>query len=641
MKFNFIKQYQQGGVYTPTYVVYDPLPFASEATGARAAAPTKEESSSEKGVVDKDLLLMIKEAADGLPSDVEPILNQLSTMYSRLALAEYLPGGGNKRNTAKIAAQYLQILGQLKTAKFNKQEYDRAYEQVSKNGGINEVAITTRGQLVCFNSAENNFKLLTPEELKKSSGYTPLTNSELLRYRANDVSLAGNTEVLSVVQNGIGIQQVTAMIQEVLNHIGTSEEQEAGYFGASPQEVITGVKAFKEAIQKTTASSGGNTVQDLYKYKIVTKDQANQMNAAMQYIYMSLPETAKTLLKSRADLTDTGAIQMIEKLMASQLKSTSTFDITLEGGPTKSGSDGKADKAASKDSTSLKASQLVNMMESLGGVQQHILIDRGDGIQMSLWGKHYNIIENAKDDKPITDTSMIDLLTQSGLKGLIKNKSSMTFGDQRIDDQTLHYITYNNTGATRANLPIKEDGTVNLQLLDEYSKAEKEINELGDNITAEQVRDIYVAHGLNELLKADGTLNERKFGAFIAIEGYTTDLMSGLVPSEFVKEYTGDKNKAFNLIEQSLTTKIGDKAIKPDIDRRNLWNPADWFPGTYDTILKGVLYIPIDNNQLNAAMYNNQNLDFDEARELERKYQDFDKNLSLNSTGIDNLNLKN
>jgi hypothetical protein len=48
----------------------------------------------------------------------------------------------------------------MKVANFNKKEYDNAFSKVSTNGGLNEYAISDRGQLVCANS-EGDFKLLT------------------------------------------------------------------------------------------------------------------------------------------------------------------------------------------------------------------------------------------------------------------------------------------------------------------------------------------------------------------------------------------------------------------------------------------------------------------------------------------------
>jgi hypothetical protein len=77
----------------------------------------------------------------------------------------------------------MSILSKVKIANFNKKEYDNAFELVSKNGGINEYAIDDRGRLFCVNKT-GDFKYFSAEELKSNEEYTPLTNSELLYYRA-------------------------------------------------------------------------------------------------------------------------------------------------------------------------------------------------------------------------------------------------------------------------------------------------------------------------------------------------------------------------------------------------------------------------------------------------------------------------
>ena len=54
---------------------------------------------------------------------------------------------------------------------------------------------------------------MSPDQAKQS-GWTMVTNQDLLYMRANDASLAGNDKILNVVNNGIGINQVTKMIQD-------------------------------------------------------------------------------------------------------------------------------------------------------------------------------------------------------------------------------------------------------------------------------------------------------------------------------------------------------------------------------------------------------------------------------------------
>ena len=134
--------------------------------------------------------------------------------------------------------------------------------------------------------------------------------------------------------------------------------------------------------------------------------------------------------------------------------------------------------------------------------------------------------------------------------------------------------------------------------------------------------------------------DESKFGAFLVTEGYTTDSLSGIKPSAFVKEYSGDTDKAAELLQQSLTVGTGKEAVKPDIDTFSWINPLDWF-GNYDKIYKAAIYIPIDNSTLLAARLDGQNLDYDEALGLEAKYQNFEKQTRLRTTSEDVLKNNN
>jgi hypothetical protein len=52
----------------------------------------------------------------------------------------------------------------MRTANFNRKQYDEAYDIVSKNGGINELAVNEKGQLICVND-KGDFKYLKPEQL--------------------------------------------------------------------------------------------------------------------------------------------------------------------------------------------------------------------------------------------------------------------------------------------------------------------------------------------------------------------------------------------------------------------------------------------------------------------------------------------
>lgn len=625
-----ILKMQKGGSSIPPFVSYQPVMVTSDGTSGTAdVVGSSKSSEGSSDLTDKDLLKMM-EKLEGLPNDMQALTKILSNFYID---QQYSPFP----NTANIASRYLQALQLMKTANFNRKQYDEAFNIISKNGGINELAINEKGQLICVNE-KGDFKYLRPEQLSKIEGYQPITNSELLRLRAYSPELANNNSILGIVANGIGIEGVIKMIQEAITKIGTVETSTQGYISTAQGQIISGIQQLQQgianAVQQGIKFDG--TTQDLYQYKILNKSQKDQADAALSYIYKMLPENAKSLLKTRTQSgTDQDAQKLIATIISSQIDYTNHYDIELKGGKTAQ-SIGKASNAGTKDSTEQETSLLSNIQQSIGGVDDQMLLDIGNGIQMTVNGTYYNQITKPNGD-PIMDVSMDQMLADSKLQSLIKSGQSITYGDQKISREQLKKITYNNTGVLRANLPIKSDGTVNLDILNEYEKVETEIKLLGNNPTPEQISSIYEEHGLKDLLKSDGTPNPAKFGAFIVTEGYTTE-NNGIKKSDFVKHIKNPTDEQIDLIKRSLTTGTGKEKEIPDIDTWDWYNPMDWLFGAED-IFKASIYIPINNNQLTAVTGANQHIDYDEAMTLEQKYQNFEKNINQQSTSADVLGL--
>ena len=55
---------------------------------------------------------------------------------------------------ADLASTYLSNLYQIKIASFNKKEYDKVYKEVTKNGGLNEYAITDSGRVIVMDEGK-------------------------------------------------------------------------------------------------------------------------------------------------------------------------------------------------------------------------------------------------------------------------------------------------------------------------------------------------------------------------------------------------------------------------------------------------------------------------------------------------------
>lgn len=619
-----IFKFQQGGA-TPPFVAYQPVIVSDKRTTATqeealAAKATKESESGK--LSSKDLYTMLKEKLKGLPNDVNIAMNQLQQL-EQLTSMDF-----DGSFTQNIESKYLSTLQTMNQLSFSREQYDKALDNVKSNGGLNEAAIDQYGQVYMTNGKD--YKLMSPEEAKQS-GWKQMTNQDLLYLRANDPSLSGKDEILNVVNNGIGIDKVTKMIQDSIGNLGTNSNSETAYATTQQGQLIQGLNDFIKAAQETGQYDA--SIEDLYKAQIINKTQASQASQAIAYIYKTLPQNAKSLLKTRTEGgTDKEALNLVSTLVLSKTSTEKSFTADLEGGPTKK-SMSKDANAGSKDDTELKTSLPLQVMQDMGGADiAPVTIDKGDGVQMSVYGSFFSAI-NDKKGEPIVNTSLQNMLAQSGLQDIVKNARSITFGDQKLTPEQLSKITYNNTGVVRADLPVNEDGTVKLSVLDDFNAAMNEIKGLG-NASKEQVEAIKAKYHLDQYLKDDGTPDPKHTAPFMLTEGYTTE-KNGIEDTAYVKHIKNPTDDQIQLIKDSLTVGTGKDAKVPDIDTFDWYNPFDYF-GT-ENIYKATVYIPISNNVGAAVRGGNQNLDYNEALKYEMKYRNFQRMNNAKTTSADVL----
>lgn len=612
-----ILKYQQGGSAVPPLVSYQPVTV----TGGRQEAPVENDQEN-ANLTDKDLLTML-EKLDGLPSDMAVLTQTLQNFYIDQQYDQF-------PNTSNIASRYLQALSQMKEANFNKKEYDDAFQTVSKNGGINELAITDRGQLFCVNS-EGDFQLMTLSELKSNSDYNPLTNSELLYYRAQLPQLANNNEFLKVVKNGIGMESVTKMIQDSIGNLGTTSESNEGFARSQASQLLNGLQDFINAQQQS--GSYNASVDDLYKGKLLTKNQAMQAKAALSYIYNTLPINAKTLLKTKTQSgTDKEAEELVWTLISSKLSSTTDFQLDLD--------DSNSSSSKSNQKGDLDADLILSIQAGDGGHDSVYTLNNKDSVGMTVKGTAYEQIKDTQGNH-IGRTSVENLLNDSGLRSIINADNGIYFGNQRVDLDSLLNIAYDGKGLLRVNLPVRSDGSPNFDLLEEYSNAQAEFL-LSPQTDEDRLRifgDTEKYPGLSSLIKPTGELDMDKFAPFIVASGMTTDGMVEIDKKQ--NKFITEVKQSPELVQQlktSLATGSGKKTQYPDIDEYD-W--TEWlmpeFINSYDHIFKGNIYIPLNMNKAAAALGGNQTIDTNTGQMLEKEYQNRDLNFTkLNPSILNN-----
>lgn len=601
-----ILKFQQGGVTAPPLVSYQPVMSpAQETTGTTDTTSKKTETTD---LTDKDLLTML-EKLQGLPSDMTSLVNTLQNFYID---QQYSPFP----NTSNIASRYLQTLFQMQTANFNKKEYDSAFDIVSKNGGINEIAINDRGQVFCMNN-EGDFKLLTVDQLKSNSEYQPLTNSDLLNFRAYSPQLAYNNDILKVVKNGIGMETVTKMIQDNISNLGTSTESSEGYAKMKSQQLITGLQDFINAQEQS-----GNydaTVDNLYKSKLLTKNQAMQSQQALAYIYRTLPENAKTLLKTKTQNgTDSEAIELVSTLVNSKLDYSREFSLDLD----KKANNSSADKTAKDKSQNMTLATMIQMDK---GTPTKIPIVPGTSDIMISDATMYPVTKHNGDSVGVT--SLDSVAKDSAITGLF-DFSQVTFGDQMVEMGGLQNIVVDGSSLYKVYLPIDQEKaakgiiTPNLTQLAQLELARNKVKETGAT-TPEEINNIYTEYGLPPLYISEEEFTNyyRPFGIMngAALSDAFSDPQSARVGSPMLEEITNenDINNYWNILKGANSKdKFSSKGI---LDSFTEFFGGD---GTYQQMFKGLVFLPLKTNDLNYGnMVGGEKLTENQVMQNQIKYQ--------------------
>lgn len=622
-----IPKLQDGG-FMSLFTQYTPVQSPAPSQSARGSASREERGSereeSTKGkLTEKDLFELVSKV-DGLPNDTRALVSSLQNMFQMQQIT-------GTSDVSDLTSTYLSNIYQIKMASYNKKEYDKAYTEVTKNGGLNEYAITASGQVIVMDEDDNLKQISVAELLKGTSKYRPLTNSNLLYLRAYQPEYINNNQILNTVANGIGMEQVDKMIREKLSSLGTSETVRSGYSVKADSYIAQGLNVLSQVESAAVAGQTGMTLDGMYKNKIITKDQKQQAEAALQYIYNTLPDNAKTLLSIKAGNASNpqaGAQAVILQLITSRMSQTNSSETTWEGtleqvtksGKGKSGSGSGDDGLGSDD---IKTAPYYNMSRMIGGNPTSLSINKGTNYQMDVDGINYPSIPGF-DGKPIGKTSLENLLV-SGLQGVVTDKNAITFGNVVLSSNDFENVMYDGTGGAMAILPTKLSNTgrkvVDLEALDRWEAANKQLRDMGiesidDPEHQQEIVQVLYQNQLEKLVNvSSGSLDYSALGQFMIVDGYAVDHSSKntFKDSSFVTK-VDETSDEIPMIERALSTDKDQSNYKIDVDNWYDWNG-------HNTVYKGSIYIPITSNQLQALTASGQHVKEGPAIQKEYEYQ--------------------
>ena len=601
------RSYQAGGAIP--FVNFTPVFASSEAQSPKEVSKSKEDKED---LTSKDVLSLLKEM-DGLPTDI----NQIVTALKNFELMDSMDPLGMS-SSSDIASRYISLISKIKIAKFNKDEYNSAFNQLKENGGLNEYAVTSEGLLIGSNK-EGDFEYFTPEQVNsgepRKNGYALLTNSNLLYLRANSSEAAFNHQLTTVAQNGIGMEVITKQVNDILQSLGKSKEGEEGMIQMGAKEQVKNGIKFLQKASKAVGDDGlteNMSIADYYQAGYMTEDQAQQAQLALQYIWSALPANAKSLLQVKG-----GGAAGAEAIIQSLVYSKTSTDTSFKANSKKMAKTGSSGGSGDSNVDGLKLSP-VQMMQVGYTDHEKVTLQKGTKYAMTV---NAQVLPITDVNKKLLGITTLDKVAESTFGGAL-DMNNVTMGSQLIDPQALQNVQVDSTNLYVMNLPIDKnspDGTVkpDLSWMTKIEEIDKTIRD--KHITdIDEINKLYVEAGLPVLMKDNGELNVQDYCKFGVLNGHALNSafkdLDALDNS--VIEVT-DENDITNIL--NIINKGRGKEERVGFDEKSWWDSI--FNTDHDSMYEGTIYIPIRTNAFTGMIGGGQYPDTEMAEEVEALIQ--------------------
>lgn len=543
----------QGGGFASLFTEYKPIIGQRSAPSSTKESSTKTQTKEEGINFDEKLFNLIDEI-EGLPSDMAEVLSDIQNLF-------LLP-----QDADTIAAAYANSMFKIKTAKFNKEQFTETQKEVVKNGGLNEVAVTSSGEIVVQNKENGQLVQLSLEEFAKDNQYyIPLTNNQLLKYRSEFPQFANNNSLLDIVSNGIGISEIDKLMRARVEKLGQTT-----YPSSSESQAIQGLEILQQL--------EGKTPKQAQSQGVITKDQRKQAEAALSYIYNTLPENAKTVLAIHSGNISNpreATINTIQQLLTSMM----SLDIDAPDTPTSSPSSSSSSSSTDpyKD---LKLNNPARWQAGMG-VKETFVLNIGTNDYVISNSNIMPITNN--ESKNIGPNSSLQQAAEGEYNGIL-DWGNVSIGMNIIDPSAFKSVILTDGKIASIDYPaIRQNGRIVPDLSkttrESMDKANKEIKNLGIDLNNSKsivnnyqtINQIYSKYGLQAAYDASGNLSGG-WARFGVINSYVNE--------KLIKQNT-------NLVQE-----VTDDTIADSIGQQMEEN---------DSIYKGTLWIPVTEDY-NAAL---------------------------------------
>ena len=557
MKLN-IKRLQEGGGMP--FVTYRPAPsMTSPDTSSAETNSTKSSKTSDKG---SDNSLLSKSVIEelikkGLPNDVNQFLKELQVAEkSSLMGMESGVEGIDRNKLYSLAAKANQLI-------HNSNLMESATKQAYDNDGLEELAVSTTGSLFVQDKNGKISKLSMSEYNKKRDSVYAMTVNDLSKARMYNPNLAFDTEVISTIQNSMGINKINDYMLGILNKLGTETLSKEGYVDKQKLKETIGAmtngknptESELKGIQELASTYQSMGKDGIYKITQEKSTQRNHISDGFEYLWAMLPNNARNVLKARYvvdgnESSNPANIIRNSFYMFTNESSKNTLDY-----PTSMNKEVNGSEESGKKVFQAPLEKLIN--GSLDIINDFTLSNPDvSKVGLNLKGSTMNQLPTVKGN--MLSSTTLDNVLASGL-GAASTKKGIYFGDKLIEDYNFQNVIYDGGQVINTMVPVDRNGKPNLELLENYSNALNEISE--KNITNPmQKNQILESYGLDMIkYDADGSLSpisKNYLKPFVVMHGYTTDESKLVDNNKFSIKYKGDEGENYEKLIENLYTSL-------------------------------------------------------------------------------------
>lgn len=560
---NISKYYGGGIVYTP-FIPNEPQETITSTSGST--------TQGKDNPFTKEVMEILAE--NGIPNDVDTFLSQANNLLQTSSVIGQSLFTGDAYDMSDV----IKLRSLANKIKFNKQLYDDATEQMTKERSWSEAAMNDKGQMYVY--SDKGMSLIDPYEYYKNSDqYTILTNSQLLTLRETQPNLSYNQTILNNISNSVGTESIVNYLKGVIKDFGTKSTE--GYTNKNQADIESG---FANLLM------GG---PEGY-YKITNKDQGTEK--ALEYLYNTLPSNMLHTLrvKTAAEGGNPNSKQDVMNLIGLALTEHTNHAIELkhEGiGSSGSGS-GSSNSANLTDVSRAEAMAYGRIVD---GNWMNIL-PTGVNSKLEVYAQPYGVPTNRLGDQ--VQQSTLQKLLDNAEVGKIIDKGSMYFGNTKIDWHNIDKIVWDNTQSQkRVVLPytIANDGSYKpdldvLEKYEEFSKFVENHPELTNIEKMEKAKTMGLDIHIDQNNKVQ--FNDSAVMPFMVIAGFAGEkALSDPANDNFIYKTDGDE-------EDNLETLL-ERIIQADFDK-------DYSVGWTEDIYKGNIFMPITDSKLALFQSNNE-----------------------------------